>query len=67
MMEMKEFEEKKKEWREKEDYEVKFIESYGKEIGRRGIMKRKEVNIDELKDNVIKDVIGKEESRLLEN
>ncbi|SCD22447.1 penicillin-binding protein, 1A family [Brucella inopinata] len=58
MLALPAFEETKKDWRAQDDYAVTFLDRYGNEIGRRGILHRQAVPIDELPDHVIKAVLA---------
>ncbi|PYE88379.1 transglycosylase domain-containing protein [Phyllobacterium leguminum] len=61
------FEETKKDWRAQDDFAVTFLDRYGNEIGRRGILHRDAVPIDELPDHVIKAVLGTEDRRFFDH
>jgi penicillin-binding protein 1A len=61
------FEETKKDWRAQDDFAVTFLDRYGNEIGRRGILHRDSVPIDELPDHVIKAVLGTEDRRFFDH
>ncbi|MFK7902139.1 MAG: transglycosylase domain-containing protein [Nitratireductor sp.] len=61
------FEETNKNWREKEDYSVMFLDRYGKEIGRRGVRQTDVEDIDELPDEFIKAVLATEDRRFFEH
>lgn len=61
------FEETKKDWRAQDDIAVTFLDRYGNEIGRRGILHRDAVPIDELPDHVIKAVLGTEDRRFFDH
>ncbi|ASU65979.1 PBP1A family penicillin-binding protein [Brucella melitensis] len=67
MLALPAFEETKKDWRAQDDYAVTFLDRYGNEIGRRGILHRQAVPIDELPDHVIKAVLGTEDRRFFDH
>ena len=48
------FDETSKNWRDKEEYSVVFLDRYGKEIGRRGVRQADSDEIDTLPDHFIK-------------
>ena len=61
------FEETNKNWRDKGDYSVIFLDRYGKEIGRRGIRQTDSEEIDTLPDHFIKAVLATEDRRFFEH
>jgi len=61
------FEETNKNWRDKEDYSVIFLDRYGKEIGRRGVRQTDSDEIDTLPDHFIKAVLATEDRRFFEH
>ncbi len=67
MLALPALEETKKDWRAQDDYAVTFLDRYGNEIGRRGILHRQAVPIDELPDHVIKAVLGTEDRRFFDH
>lgn len=50
-------------WRQQADFAVTFLDRYGNEIGRRGIIHENAVPIDELPDHLIKAVLATEDRR----
>ncbi|WP_343313893.1 penicillin-binding protein 1A [Brucella sp. BE17] len=67
MLALPAFEETNKDWRAQDDYAVTFLDRYGNEIGRRGILHRQAVPVDELPDHVIKAVLGTEDRRFFDH
>ncbi|PHP68362.1 penicillin-binding protein [Zhengella mangrovi] len=61
------FEETTKDWRAQDDYAVTFLDRYGNEIGKRGILQRDSVPVDEMPDYVIKSVLATEDRRFFEH
>ncbi|MBL8583966.1 MAG: PBP1A family penicillin-binding protein [Rhizobiaceae bacterium] len=61
------FEETAGDWRTQDDFAVTFLDRYGNEIGRRGIIQRDAVPIDEMPDHVIKAVLATEDRRFFEH
>ncbi|GGB08906.1 penicillin-binding protein [Brucella endophytica] len=61
------FEETKKDWRAQDDFAVTFLDRYGNEIGRRGILHRDSVPTDELPDHVVKAVLATEDRRFFDH
>lgn len=57
------FEETAKDWRAQDDFAVTFLDRYGNEIGKRGIIQRDSVSVDEMPDHVIKAVLSTEDRR----
>ncbi|PSJ51074.1 transglycosylase domain-containing protein [Kumtagia ephedrae] len=54
-------------WRNQGDFAVTFTDRHGTEIGRRGIMQRDSVPVDEMPDHVIKAVLATEDRRFFEH
>jgi penicillin-binding protein 1A len=54
-------------WRAQDDYAVTFLDRYGTEIGRRGIIHEDSVPVDALPDHLIKAVLGTEDRRFFEH
>jgi penicillin-binding protein 1A len=61
------FDETSKNWRDKEEYSVIFLDRYGKEIGRRGVRQTDSEEIDTLPDYFIKAVLATEDRRFFEH
>ena len=61
------FDETNKNWRDKEEYSVMFLDRYGKDIGRRGIRQTDSDEIDTLPDHFIKAVLATEDRRFFEH
>ncbi len=61
------FEETKKDWRNQGQFAVTFQDRYGNEIGRRGVIQRDSVPVDEMPDYVIKAVLATEDRRFFEH
>ena len=61
------FEETSKNWRAQDDYSVTFLDRYGNEIGKRGILQRDSVPVDEMPDFVINSVLATEDRRFFEH
>ena len=57
------FEETRKDWRNKTDISVTFLDRYGNPIGQRGVLQKTGVPLDELPDFVIKAVLATEDRR----
>jgi len=61
------FEETDKNWRTSQDYSVTFLDRFGNEIGRRGILHNDAEPIDTLPDHFIKAVLATEDRRFFEH
>ncbi|MGB7287920.1 MAG: PBP1A family penicillin-binding protein [Salaquimonas sp.] len=61
------FDETSKNWRDKGEYSVVFLDRYGKEVGRRGIRQADSDEIDKLPDYFIKAVLATEDRRFFEH
>ncbi|MBX3568742.1 MAG: PBP1A family penicillin-binding protein [Rhizobiaceae bacterium] len=61
------FEETKHDWRMQDDFAVTFLDRAGNEIGRRGIIQRESIPVDELPDHVVKAVLATEDRRFFEH
>jgi penicillin-binding protein 1A len=61
------FEETRGDWRTQGDFSVTFTDRNGVEIGRRGIMQRDSVPVDEMPDQLIKAVLATEDRRFFEH
>jgi len=61
------FDETSKNWRDKEEYSVIFLDRYGKDIGRRGVRQTDSEEIDTLPDYFIKAVLATEDRRFFEH
>ncbi len=61
------FEETAKDWRAQDDYAITFLDRYGNEIGKRGILQRESVSVDAMPDIVIKAVLATEDRRFFEH
>ncbi|MFI0847710.1 transglycosylase domain-containing protein [Mesorhizobium sp. IMUNJ 23232] len=61
------FEETRGDWRTQGDFAVTFTDRNGVEIGRRGIMQRDSVPVDEMPDHVIKAVLATEDRRFFDH
>ncbi|MFZ2101674.1 MAG: PBP1A family penicillin-binding protein [Oricola sp.] len=54
-------------WRAQDEFAVTFLDRYGNEIGKRGILHTDAVPIDELPDHLIKAVLATEDRRFFEH
>jgi len=54
-------------WREQDEFAVTFLDRYGNEIGKRGILHSDAVPIDELPDHLIKAVLATEDRRFFDH
>ena len=54
-------------WRAQDDFAVTFLDRYGNEIGKRGIIQRDTVPLDEMPDHLIKAVLATEDRRFFEH
>ena len=54
-------------WREQDEFAVTFLDRYGNEIGKRGILHSDAVPIDELPDYLIKAVLATEDRRFFDH
>lgn len=61
------FEETSKDWRKGLDISVTFLDRYGNEIGKRGILHKDGVPLDQMPDHVIKAVLATEDRRFFEH
>ena len=61
------FEETDKNWRASQEYSVTFLDRFGNEIGRRGILHNDAEPIDALPDHFIKAVLATEDRRFFEH
>ncbi|MEE9314643.1 MAG: PBP1A family penicillin-binding protein [Rhizobiaceae bacterium] len=61
------FEETEKNWRANQEYSVTFLDRFGNEIGRRGILHNDAEPIDALPDHFIKAVLATEDRRFFEH
>ena len=61
------FDETSKNWRDKSEYSVIFLDRNGKEIGRRGVRQADSDEIDTLPDHFIKAVLATEDRRFFEH
>ncbi|MFZ1681456.1 MAG: PBP1A family penicillin-binding protein, partial [Rhizobiaceae bacterium] len=61
------FEETEGDWRSLSDYAVTFLDRYGNEIGRRGIIQREDAPVDEMPEHVIKAVLATEDRRFYDH
>ncbi len=61
------FDETSKDWRAQDDYAVTVLDRYGNEIGKRGILQRDSVPVDEMPDYVVKAVLATEDRRFFEH
>jgi penicillin-binding protein 1A len=61
------FEETSGNWRARDDFAVTFLDRYGNEIGRRGVIHEDSVPIDQLPDHFIKTVLATEDRRFFEH
>lgn len=59
--------EAKRDWRAKGDYAVTFLDRYGNEIGRRGILQIDTVPLEDFPDHLIKAVLATEDRRFFEH
>lgn len=61
------FEETKKDWRNRGNFAVTFLDRYGNQIGHRGIIHENSVPIDALPDHLIKAVLATEDRRFFDH
>ncbi len=61
------FEETEKDWRSQDDFSVVFLDRFGTEVGRRGILHNDAEPIDLLPDHFIKAVLATEDRRFFEH
>jgi len=61
------FQETSEDWLKKADFAVTFLDSYGQEVGRRGIKHDDKVSFDDLPKNLIHAVIATEDRRFFEH
>ncbi|PZO81667.1 MAG: penicillin-binding protein [Mesorhizobium amorphae] len=61
------FEETVGDWRSQGDFAVTFLDRHGNEIGRRGIIQRDSVPVDEMPEHVIQAVLATEDRRFFEH
>ncbi|MCI5073526.1 PBP1A family penicillin-binding protein [Oricola sp.] len=54
-------------WREQDEFAVVFLDRYGAEIGRRGILHSDAVPIEELPDHLVKSVLATEDRRFFDH
>lgn len=57
----------KTDWRKNADYSVTFLDRYGNEIGKRGILLNDSVPLDEFPDHLIKALLATEDRRFFEH
>lgn len=61
------FEETEKNWRSQQEYSVLFLDRFGNEIGRRGVLHNDAEPIDSLPDHFVKAVLSTEDRRFFEH
>lgn len=61
------FPETQKDWRRQVDYSATFLDRYGNEVGKRGILHNAAVDLDEMPDHFIKAVLATEDRRFFEH
>jgi len=61
------FRETSDDWLKKQDLAVTFLDRFGKEVGRRGILHDDSVALDQLPDHLIKAVLATEDRRFFEH
>ena len=61
------FQETSKDWRKALDISVTFLDRYGNEIGKRGILHKDGVPLDQMPDHVIKAVLATEDRRFFDH
>ncbi|MCC2105669.1 MAG: transglycosylase domain-containing protein, partial [Hyphomicrobiales bacterium] len=61
------FRETSDDWLKKQDLAVTFLDRYGKEVGKRGILHDDSVSLDQLPDNLIKAVLATEDRRFFDH
>ncbi|WP_274629690.1 transglycosylase domain-containing protein [Arvimicrobium flavum] len=61
------FEATKGDWRLQGEFAVTFLDRYGAEVGRRGIIQRDSIPVDEMPDNLIKAVLATEDRRFFQH
>ncbi len=61
------FDETDEEWRTGKKYSITFLDRYGNEIGKRGILQNDAVPLDEIPDYVIKAVLATEDRRFFDH
>ncbi|QKV18660.1 transglycosylase domain-containing protein [Oricola thermophila] len=54
-------------WREQDEFAVTFLDRYGNEIGKRGILHTDAVPVEELPDHLVKAVLATEDRRFFEH
>ncbi len=67
MLALPAFEETATDWRSQGDFAVTFLDRHGNEIGRRGIIQRDSVPVEDMPDHVIKAVLATEDRRFFEH
>jgi penicillin-binding protein 1A len=61
------FEETVRDWHAQDDFAVTFLDRYGNEIGRRGIIQRDSIPVDEMPDHVVQAVLATEDRRFFDH
>ncbi|MCB1546055.1 MAG: transglycosylase domain-containing protein, partial [Rhodoblastus sp.] len=61
------FRETSDDWLKKQDLAVTFLDRYGKEVGKRGILHDDSIALDQLPDHLIKAVLATEDRRFFEH
>ncbi|MFD0915877.1 transglycosylase domain-containing protein [Pseudahrensia aquimaris] len=61
------FEETEKNWRSQQEYSVLFLDRFGNEIGRRGVLHNDAEAVDALPDHFVKAVLATEDRRFFEH
>ncbi|WP_051631179.1 transglycosylase domain-containing protein [Afifella pfennigii] len=56
-----------KNWRSQADYSVTFLDRYGNEIGKRGVLQEVQFGLDQLPDHLIQAVLATEDRRFFEH
>ena len=61
------FEETQKDWRNQGQFAVTFLDRYGNEVGRRGVIQRDSVPVDDMPDFVVNAVLATEDRRFFDH
>jgi len=56
-----------RDWRSQSDYSVTFLDRYGNEIGKRGVLQEVQFGLDQLPDHLIQAVLATEDRRFFEH
>ena len=61
------FEETEENWRQNKDYAITFLDRYGREIGKRGILNDDSIPLEEMPDSFIKATLATEDRRFFDH